>query len=301
MFIKDGKSLFGNKGLIFSIIIILILLYFNYSKCHNKINTINDTNNNLYNNIEPFFESEKVNVIDDINNANYLPIPENVRITIEGNTIIVKFTISNIMGIKTPSKFILVLAQYDNNKKNTGNNKFYLSNEYELDSSVNIDTTTYQTNICTLFDGEPKCSYKFSDLNISDENGNLFYYKLGISAVYKHTNTSFVMPYNVNTQDKLFTLNSSTETQNQQYTDFLKYQENLNKQNNKILKNSSMISTADGQYELIKSQLGDYPDNLLLDEQTIEQKSLNDLIDKNMSNGILNINVKMNSADLKTI
>ena len=301
MFIKDGKSLFGNKGLIFSIIIILILLYFNYSKCHNKINTINDTNNNLYNNIEPFFESEKVNVIDDINNANYLPIPENVRITIEGNTIIVKFTISNIMGIKTPSKFILVLAQYDNNKKNTGNNKFYLSNEYELDSSVNIDKTTYQTNICTLFGGEPKCSYKFSDLNIADENGNLFYYKLGISAIYKYTNTSFVMPYNVNTQDKLFTLNSSTETQNQQYTDFLKYQENLNKKNTNILKNSSMISTADGQYELIKSQLGDYPDNLLLDEQTIEQKSLNDLIDKNMSNGILNINVKMNSADLKTI
>ena len=68
-----------------------------------------------------------------------------------------------------------------------------------------------------------------------------------------------------------------------------------------ILKNSSMISTADGQYELIKSQLGNYPDNLLLDEQTINQKSLSDLVDKNMSNGILNINVKMDSDDLNSI
>ena len=54
-----------------------------------------------------------------------------------------------------------------------------------------------------------------------------------------------------------------------------------------------MISTADGKYELIKSQLGNYPDNLLLDEQTINKTSLSDLVDKNMSNGILNINVKM--------
>ena len=292
MFINDGKSLFGNKGLICSLLIILILLFFSYNKCYNKLNHIN--NNNLYNNtIEPFFEN------DDIDDK--LPRPENVRITIEGNSITVKFTISNIMGVKTPSKFILVLAQYDPNKKNTGNNKFYLSNEYELNSSVNIDTTTYETNICTLFDGEPKCSYKFSNLNISDENGNLFYYKLGISAVYDYTNTSFVMPYNVNTNDKLFTLNSSTEEQNQQYTDFLKYQENLNKENPKTIKNSAMISTADGKYELIKSQLGNYPDNLLLDEQNINKTSLNDLLDKNMCNGILYINVKMNESDINTI
>jgi len=253
---------------------------------------------NSHNNIEPFSQPKTTSKTTKTDKP-LLPVPENVRIKIEGNNIIVKFTMSKIMGIKTPSKFILVLAQYDNNKKNTGNNKFYLSNEYELDSSVQIDETTYQTNICTLIGGEPKCSYKFSDLNIADENGNLFYYKLGISAMYNHINTSFVMPYNVNTQDKLFSLNLSVKDQTQQYTDFLKYQDNLNKtNNNNILKNNYMISTADGQYELIKRQLGDYPNNLLLDEQTINQKSLSDLVDKNMSNGILNIDVKMNSDDL---
>jgi len=297
MFINDGKSLFGNKGLICSLIIILILLYFSYNKCYNKMKYINNSNSIHKNDIEPFFEI----VNDPESDEYYLPKPENVRINIEGNNITVKFTMTNIMGTKSPSKFILVLAQYDSNKKNTGNNKFYLSNEYELNSSVDINNITYQTNICTLFDGEPKCSYKFNNLNISDELGNLFYYKLGISAVYNYTNTAFVMPYNINTQDKLFTLNSSTDTQNKQYTDFLKYQENLNKENKNTINNSSMISTADGKYELIKSQLGNYPDNLLLDEQTINKSSLSDLVDKNMSNGILNINVKMDEDDLNTI
>ena len=109
MFINDGKSLFGNKGLICSLIIILILLYFSYTKCLNKMNYINNTNINIndtndtnnYNTIiEPFFETD---------NESYLPKPENVRINLEGNNIIVKFTMSKIMGIKTPSKFILVL------------------------------------------------------------------------------------------------------------------------------------------------------------------------------------------------
>lgn len=293
MFINDGKSLFGNKGLIYSLIIIVILLYFSYNKCNNKINYINNNNYLYKNNIETFNEHE--------HDENELPKPENVRIKIKGNNIIVKFTISIVLGIKSPSKFILILAQYDSNKKNTGNNKFYLSNEYELNSSVNLNNITYETNICKLVDGKPKCSYKFNNLNISDETGNLFYYKLGISAVYNDINTSFVMPYNINTQDKLFTLNSSTDKQNQQYTDFLKYQENLNKENKKTINNSSMISTANGKYELIKSQLGKYPDNLLLDEQTINKSLLDDLVDKNMSNGILNINVKMDEDDLNKL
>jgi len=202
---------------------------------------------------------------------------------------------NNLIGIETPSKFIIVLAQYDNNKKNTGNNKFFLSNEYELTSTVAVNTNTYQTNICSLVDGAPKCQYKFSNLDIRDSTGNLFYYKIGISAMYTNYNSPFVMPYNVNTKDQLFTIDSSTETQNQQYNDFIKYQESLNKNSNQSLVNNynSTISTADGKYELIKSQLGNYPDNLLLDSQTINETSLNDLLDKTMAQGIINLNVKM--------
>ena len=48
------------------------------------------------------------------------------------------------------------------------------------------------------------------------------------------------------------------------YSDFLAYQKGQSKQVSANVYDST-IATADGQYELIKSQLGNYPDNLLLD------------------------------------
>ena len=285
MFIKDGKTLFGNSGLFFSLLILLVLLYFSYNKCYM---------NTYYNSeIENFYDVTTPEITSSTDKTDKLPIPDNVRILIEGGTVTLNFTMSNIIGMETPSKFIIVLAQYDSNKKNTGNNKFYLSNEYEMTSTVAVDTKTYQTNVCSLVDGEPKCQYKFSNLEIRDATGNLFYYKIGISAVYNKYNTPFIMPYNVNTKDTLFTIDSSTEMQNKQFTDFLKYQEALDK--NKAIPNNykSTISTADGKYELIKSQLGNYPNNLLLEEQNINESSLGDLVDKTMAQGIINLNVKM--------
>ena len=250
--------------------------------------------NTYYNSeIENFYDVTTPEITSSTDKTDKLPIPDNVRILIEGGTVTLNFTMSNIIGMETPSKFIIVLAQYDSNKKNTGNNKFYLSNEYEMTSTVAVDTKTYQTNVCSLVDGEPKCQYKFSNLEIRDATGNLFYYKIGISAVYNKYNTPFIMPYNVNTKDTLFTIDSSTEMQNKQFTDFLKYQEALDK--NKAIPNNykSTISTADGKYELIKSQLGNYPNNLLLEEQNINESSLGDLVDKTMAQGIINLNVKM--------
>jgi hypothetical protein len=285
MFIKDGKTLFGNSGLFFSLLILLVLLYFSYNKCYM---------NTYYNSeIENFYDVTTPEITSSTDKTDKLPIPDNVRILIEGGTVTLNFTMSNIIGMETPSKFIIVLAQYDSNKKNTGNNKFYLSNEYEMTSTVAVDTKTYQTNVCSLVDGEPKCQYKFSNLEIRDATGNLFYYKIGISAVYNKYNTPFIMPYNVNTKDTLFTIDSSTEMQNKQFTDFLKYQEALDK--NKSIPNNykSTMSTADGKYELIKSQLGNYPNNLLLEEQNINESSLGDLVDKTMAQGIINLNVKM--------
>ena len=36
MFIKDGKTLFGNTGLILAIIILVLLLIFSYNKCYKQ-------------------------------------------------------------------------------------------------------------------------------------------------------------------------------------------------------------------------------------------------------------------------
>ena len=84
--------------------------------------------------------------------------------------------------------------------------------------------------------------------------------------------------------------------QSQDYNDFLAYKklQNTNGNASANLYNAT-ISTPDGQYELIKSQLGDYPDNLVIESQTTNENDLSNLLDKSMAQGILNVNLRMGS------
>ena len=267
MFIYNGKSLFGNKGLFIAILILLILVYFSYNKCYNN-NKINYINNNNNNNIDTFIAPSFLQ-------------PTDVRIYITNGDIIVKFSIDNSITNQIPTSFIIVLAQYDSNKNNTGNNKFYLSNETILNPSLEKNNKS-ENHTCNIVDGIPECQYVFNDIDSRDANNNIYYYKLGISAIYKGGDSPYATPYNVSSTDKMFTTITTIDNQNST----VKPQTTIsaNTYNN-------TISTADGQYELIKSQLGNYPDNLFLDSQTINNNSLSDLLDKSMAQALLNVNV----------
>lgn len=279
MFITDGKSLFGNTGIIVSLLILCIILYFSYNKCYT-----------LSSSLENF---DCISMPTDANCPRII-LPTNARIQINGNSVNLKFTINNTKSIdnkpmKYPSKFMIILAQYDSNKINTGNNKFYLSNESEINSS------TSTLKICSIVDGIPECKYTFTNIDSRDISGNSYYYKIGISAIYDDKTTSpYVMPYNINTSDKLFTITTGIENQNSSSSNM-----NTNMKNSNTFPISSAysydntISTADGQYELIKSQLGNYPDNLLLDSQTVNDRTLSDLVDKSMAQALININVSV--------
>jgi hypothetical protein len=304
MFINDGKTLFGHTGVIISLCILILLLYFSYNKCYiNNVDTIthksrSDTTNDTIilnkSNFNPIINSNKIENFAGIDggvDTSKLPIPTNVRLLINGGNLTLNFTLTNTKGVKTPTKIMVVLAQYDINKKNTANNKFFLSNEYEITSSVGINELDFQTNLCKLVDGLPKCQYIFKNVDVTDPAGNLFYYKIGISAMYDNDyNTPLINPYNVTSKDKLFTIDTSLDNQNANYNAFLK---SLNKSSTKYNVYDTTLSTADGKYEMIKSELGNYPDNLLIDELTIDEYLLSDLVDKTMAQGLINIDVKM--------
>jgi len=146
--------------------------------------------------------------------------------------------------------------------------------------------------MCSLSsNNRPTCQYVFNNLDIRDDSGNLYYYKLGVSAVYSETyNSPFVMPQNISSPDNKFTLDSSAEQQSQLFTNFLEYKNAKANQPSANIYDTT-IATADGQYELIKSQLGNYPDNLTLEYDDISSGTLSDLIDKSMAQGILNVKV----------
>jgi hypothetical protein len=111
--------------------------------------------------------------------------------------------------------------------------------------------------------------------------------------VYDWGNSRFVIPYNVNSSNKLFTLDSSIEQQDNLYNEFLQYKKKQSITPSSSSSISNTLATADGQYELIKSQLGNYPSNLVLDPTSARQNLLSDLVDKSMDEGKLNINVSV--------
>lgn len=287
MFIKDGKSLFNNIGVIIAIIILVILLFLSYNKCVAPID------------LEMFEEPTEL-----VPTEQPTPPPKDVRINISSGTVTINFTSDISNNAPIPTKFIVVLAQYDSSLKNTGNNKFYLSNEYELNTTVSADSTTYQTNLCTLINGIPSCGYSFSNLDITDTNGNLFYYKIGIAAVYSWGNSPFVIPYNISSANNLFTLDTSITQQDNLYNEFLQYKQanaSLGQTGSANSKTGlgNTLATADGQYELIKAQLGNYPSNLIMNSTSATQGQLSDLVDKSMAQGLLNVNVSVSTPTIR--
>lgn len=287
MFINDGKSLFGNTGVIVSLIILVVLLYFSYNKCMKPLE-----NFILPGTVSGFIPEPTPTPTPTTNPTNP---PQQVRVNILNGGITLNFTLDTSSPI--PKKFLVVLAQYNNEFKNSGNNRFYLSNEYELNSSVASDETNLQTNLCTLVNGMPMCQYSFPNLDIVDANGNLYYYKVGISAIYEWGNSEFAIPYNVNSTNKLFTLDASIDEQDNLFNEFVLFKQQ--KQKDVVLSGKATsgygnsLSTADGQYELIKSQLGGYPSHLILDTSVNNKALLSDLIDKSMAQGVLNVNINV--------
>ena len=287
MFIKTGKSLLNNNGLAISIIILILLLIFSYNKC--------------YKNTDMFYSggaSPTTQTTDNTQKTALLEPPSNVRININNNNITIGFTIDITRNAIIPKQFMVVLSQYNSEFINTGHNQLYVSNENEINTNAySIETQKQKTNLCTLINGIPSCKYTFNNVDITDNNNNIYYYKIGISSVYDNGNSTFITPYNVNTINNLFNLTTTIDFQNNLIADFNTYKATQAKAVGtggvgSSSNYSDTLSTAEGQYEIITSQLGNYPSNLIMDQQSELQNSLAAYVDKSMAKGILNINVK---------
>jgi hypothetical protein len=225
------------------------------------------------------------------------PPPQNPRVNITGSTITLNFTVALVAGTPAPIQFMVVLVQYDSKLTPTGNNKFYISNESIINpgvSSIPATGTTIGTptnnSLCQLANGSPACQYIFKNLDMVDTSGNPYYYKVGISAVYTNGNSRFVLPYNVVNSNGIFSLATSLDAQNNQFSDYIKNKQ-IQTQMKSANYSSGTMATPDGQYELIKSQLGGYPSNLIMDPTSAKQNMLSDLVDKSMAQALLNVNV----------
>lgn len=279
MFLKNGQSLFGSTGLVISIFILVLLAILSYSKC-------SAFTNNLVENFEtptPTPTSIK---------SKHKP-PTNLRVNVKGRDLTIDFTFDYGADILIPKSFMVLLVQYDSNMKPTGEIKLFESKEYDINASVAINEQSFNNNLCVMNNDKPSCKYSINNLDVTDLSGNLYYYRLGVMAVYDDGNSQITTPYNVNTVNGTFSLDTSLNLQNKQFADYKEYQIAKNKTNVLGSSYANAMATADGQYELIKAQLGNYPSDLLLDTSVQNPVLLSDLVDKSMALGMLNIDVKV--------
>lgn len=275
----------SNIGIIAALAVLFIVLILNYNRCYVNINENFDV---------PVLDVETVPQITNVPSQLSTPVstskypnPKNVRVNVTPTSCTLNFNVDISQNVPIPEKFIVVLAQYDKNKKYLGSNKFYLSDEYALGNRQALNPELHQ-NLCSIVNGLPTCSYTFNNLTATDVNGDAYLYKIGVSAIYSDGNSDFVLPSNI--MNSFFILDTNIDAQTQEYQDFLKYKTAVQETKTNIM-SSNMISTADGQYEMIKNQLGNYPDNLEISNEEIRSNTLADLIDKSMSLGKIIVKV----------
>ncbi len=278
----------SNIGIIAAIVVLLIVVILNYNRCY--VNTKENFDVPLVD-IATVPQTNNIQQQQTVVTSKY-PNPTNVRVNVTPTSCTLNFNVDISQNKPTPEKFIVVLAQYDKNKKYLGSNKFYLSDEYALGNRQAINPELQQ-NLCSIINGIPTCSYTFNNLNATDVNGDAYLYKIGVSAIYKDGNSDFTLPSNI--INNYFILDTNIDEQTQEYQDFLKYKSaSTNVANKQDISSSNVMSTADGQYEMIKNQLGNYPDNLEISNEEIRTNTLSDLVDKSMSLGkiIVKVNPK---------
>ena len=293
-----------NWGIVVSVIILLVLLVLNYNRCFLSANIFATQEGFAGADTIPTVDFSKSTQATQITTANALSNtslnssaankgepPTNVRISVTVNSCTIYFSMDTSNNKPKPLKFLVVLAQYDKNKNNIGANNFYLSDEFVLNNTQAANPNINQ-NLCTIVDGNPVCQYTFTNLQATDSYGDAYLYRVGISAIYANNNSDFASPENITNQ--YFILNTSIENQTIEYNNYLTFKQqsqNLEAGGRNSSNSKNILSTADGQYELIKQQLGDYPNNLDVSNDTVRQNTLTDLIDKSMSFGKMIVNV----------
>lgn len=167
--------------------------------------------------------------------------------------------------------YSIVIGEY---KLLPDNGKFQLNDKIKIEV---LKPTSFSDK--GLNDG-----YRYATINITEPNLN-GYYKVGIISNYELGDSEIMKPQNID----VFQLGKTISTQIKiaQMIDKVSASPSSTNTNNE---NRMIISGADGKFERLKTELGGYPDNLILDDMT-GFTSLEDLIKRQLNAGIIDVNV----------
>jgi hypothetical protein len=209
--------------------------------------------------------------------------PKNVRIEkINDDGVDISFDtpeVSSKSGVVKSYKLIII--KYDNpDRSNPSDHHIihsFIPDADKCEPNLGKDTMNCTRNI---------------KLDKTNNNGETIYYRLGLMAVYQKGTSSIIGHVNI----KTFRLGVSVMKH-------LAVLQNAEREERKeqvslgdidATENDNIIATADGRFKEISAELGGYPDNLFLEEHTGPQ-SLSELLKRQLSLGILNVNIDTSS------
>lgn len=173
--------------------------------------------------------------------------------------------------------FLIVLAKYDYKRNLVGHLKVHTS----------VESGASKKNICYMDAGVRKCSYSLTDIDHIDSDGNILYYRVSVIPVDKSgVSGNYVEPTYPGGYSHF--LMSKSEKEMDKIIKKVKEMEHTEKQRERL--HEEIVSSAGGEYEFLKKQLGNYPDHLILDTN---KHSLNDLVNKSMALGEINLDMSM--------
>lgn len=304
MFFKDTNLLPRHTGVFFAIVILLILLVMNFDKCYTSLVNIvtnwivpTPTVNTTYGNptIENFQAIPTINKL-------------SVQVSPEKREAIAKFEkiTSDIPVGYTLKNYLLVLAKYNKDLVQVDSLNVKMSNEIAPVTTVADATTTTSSHNSlggSICNNEGICSYVFTDLDTKDDNGNVYYYKLGVGVVYDSNGADVY--------SNITTYSFGTGNSQQYFRVDIDMQEQ-----EKLLRRLADIESAslytaqkpvattiddvvtqgtdiDAYMKMLRPYIGNYPDEFTLNKQKINELTLDSYLDENYAVGEFNVNVNL--------
>jgi hypothetical protein len=172
-------------------------------------------------------------------------------------------------------KYCIILASMDDKGAIVNGQRMFLQ---PVDNCTNPDIKNTSLPESQRF----LCNYKISLV----PNENEVSFKAGLMAIYDTGNSNVINPSNIN----IFRLELSLGDNINIFNEGVAALKSKQKMTSSILNSQNVIGTADGQFEMIKQSLGGYPDNLYI-EQSIGEHTLSDAINKQLSLGVVNLNL----------
>ena len=167
-----------------------------------------------------------------------------------------------------------------------------------------------ELNNKSICDSDGNCSYTFKNLDMLDENNNLYYYKIGVAAVLTKltttgTGTSSTTSYDTHVTaftpfvlegKQYITIDKTIEQQRELIRKLSDLERSKSVIFNKAKSQQQTLSIDEDEYvneymEMLKPHIGDYPNEFTLTKDQINQYSLNEYLNKSFSKGVLNVNL----------